>query len=322
MPNQKRPKILESLTNKSERERQLAQQKSHQNQKSPDIQKRLDAIKAAKTEAEASLMSNDKASLSLKVSKKSTDVDSSLLKDIQAGSKQNNLRPLISENQNKEEPKQEIVQPNEASTLKEIPNAVIVELTEAINLTQRNTSLTKYRDLKKSERGLLIREATQEESDEEGEDCYIIEFESEVFQSRLYPDKNKYQFPIPKRFVQNISDISQQQKNQLKKEKVEIEIEDLHNVYQKFGESLTSLGLLDYCNNFVKFIFESDLTELINQFIEVLKNEKSPHEKFNAEGFLQILDNKSWLKVENLDALLCDFINYDKEVLEWFKSIN
>jgi len=319
-------RILERDLQKSARERQDIMPA----RRPPDIQKRLDEIKNAKKK-DPSTLNKD---IPVKVNQKPIDLDTNLLGEIQKNYHVNTRNPkkkekgFISLDQavaEKPPTVEEIEDPQPKPDLApesdlapeeekvEPKDLIIVELAEDLLLSKNNSTMTKYRDLKTGERGLYLRDATEKELEVAEEACVLVEFEDPVFVAALYPEKDGKQYLIPKEkltFITPPKAVSNK-----------ISVEDLRDFYRERGESLTSIGLLDFSDEFLIFAFDNDLTTFLYAFVDYLAEEEKDPNLFNPKGFLKLLDNKPWLKPDELDRLLCDFINSNRKAKEWFKSL-
>ena len=178
-------RILERDLQKSARERQDIMPA----RRPPDIQKRLDEIKKAKKKDPAALNKD----IPVKVNQKPIDIDTNLLGEIQKNYHVSTRNPKkkgkgfisldqavaekpptveeIEDPQPDPAPEPALAPDEEKSEPKDL---IIVELTDDLLLSENNSTMTKYRDLKTGERGLYLRDATEKELEVAEEECVLV----------------------------------------------------------------------------------------------------------------------------------------------------
>lgn len=286
---------LEQLLKNSKVEKQKADRARIE--KSPDIQQRIEEIKKTKEE----LLNKEKKMDDYKVNKNAVKVDPKILDNLNEAYK-SEVKPIKNMNTKKLEPEEE-------SAEVDLSNLIIVEILEPILLSTQNSGLSKYRDIQAGEKAIYIRDSTEEE----GLDLALLQFDDYVFKSILNPEKNTNEYLVSKKKFKILND----NKNN---ENSDFTIDQLKSIYEKYGQSLTNLGLLEFSDSFLIYIINSGADDLVHDFIDYLF-EKQEIELFNSAGFLKVLDNKPLLDPDELDLLLLKFINSIEDTKTWFKQL-
>lgn len=296
---------LEILIRNCNREQQIQKRPLHP--KSPDILKKIEEAKKWKEKKmQKRKIDLDKES-NISVDERALKVDDELMSEIKSAHQQKEAqlipeeKPLIEEEVSEEDDF-------------EFEDLIIVEVKEPIILSDQNTSISKYRNIEQGEKAIYLRDATEEELQERGEkDLVLLEFDNYIFKSALNPEKNTNQYLLSRNKILFF--------NEEEEEEPKIDLEILRSIYSKYSQSLTNLGLLEYSDQFLGYIFDQGLDSLVYDFVEEVIKQKDTA-LFNPEGFLKVLDNKPLIDdADELDQLLCNFLNHSEEAFGWFKTL-
>ena len=295
-------KFIEQLVSRSKRERLINARARYP--KSQDIQDRIEKINSEREKM------SDKGP-NVNVNSKSAKVDDDVL---------NTLRKAYDSEGNNQAKNEDLDDETSDSSGIEAntDNLKIVTIKKTLELSNKSTKLSKYRDIVDGEKAVFVRAGTEQENNEHEEEVSLLEFDDYIYQSVLNPEKDTNQYLVPNQYIEGLND-SIQEKSSSNADSV-VNIENLHALYKSFMQPITSLGLEEFADEFFDFCCEIGADQLIFAFVEHIIEERKP-ELFSTIGFFQVLENKPLVEdPSDLDELLLRFIQRNLKAREWFSS--